>query len=102
MVRPDRNGPAESAQTGDLVARAAIERSAKAVGQTLAGVCALLDVGLIVIGGGFSLVSGDYVHLVQQSARSAAVLPAARTVRVVRAALGSDAPLVGAALLTFP
>ncbi len=88
-----------SALAGDRVARAAIERSAKAVGQTLAGVCALLDVGLIVIGGGFSHVSDDYVELVQDHARRAAVLPAARTVNVVRAALGSDAPLVGAAQL---
>lgn len=87
------------ARSGDKVARAAIERSAKAVGQALAGVCALLDVGLIVIGGGFSQVSDDYVELVEACARRAAVLPAARTVKVVRAALGSDAPLVGASLL---
>lgn len=90
---------AQAARSGDKLARKAIERSAKAVGQALAGVCALLDVGLIVIGGGFSYVSDDYVDLVEACARRAAVLPAARTVKVVRAGLGSDAPLVGAALL---
>ncbi|WP_442576361.1 ROK family protein [Microbacterium sp. F51-2R] len=92
---------ADSARAGDRCAREAIERSAMAVGVTLAGVCALLDVGLVVIGGGFSLVSDDYVDLVQAFARRAAVLPAASTVRIVRAALGSDAPLVGAAQLVM-
>lgn len=96
-----RNGEelGRCARSGDRLARAAIERSAKAVGQALAGVCALLDVDLIVIGGGFSHVSDDYVDLVEACAHRAAVLPAARTVKVVRAALGSDAPLVGASLL---
>ena len=96
-----RNGEdlGRSARSGDKLARAAIERSAKAVGQALAGVCALLDVGLIVVGGGFSYVSDDYVDLVELHARRAAVLPAAQTVNVVRAALGADAPLIGASLL---
>jgi len=47
-------------------------------------------------------VSDDYVHLVQDAARAAAVLPASRASEVVRAELGGDAPLVGAACLATP
>ena len=88
-----------AAAAGDEIARAAIVRSATAVGQGIASMGALLDVRRYVIGGGFSFVSSDYVELVQQAARAAAVLPASHATEVVRAELGGDAPLVGAACL---
>lgn len=90
---------ARDALAGAVIARGAIERSASAVGAAVASLCSILDIELAVIGGGFSFVSEDYVDLVQASARRVAELPAARNVRVVRAALGGDAPLVGAAQL---
>ena len=90
------------AAAGDETARATIVRSATAVGQAIASVGALLDVRPYVIGGGFSFVSDDYVHLVQEAARAAAVLPTSRASEVVRAELGGDAPLVGAACLATP
>ncbi|QKJ20389.1 ROK family protein [Microbacterium hominis] len=90
---------AHDAAAGDPTARAAIERSAEAVGQAVAGVSALLDIRLFVIGGGFSFAAPDYVELVEAAARAAAVLPGGRHVRAVRAGLGNEAPLVGAACL---
>ncbi|MDZ8171668.1 ROK family protein [Microbacterium xanthum] len=90
------------AAAGDGLARAAIVRSATAVGQGIASMGALLDVRRYVIGGGFSFVSDDYVQLVQDAARAAAVLPASHVTEVVRAELGGDAPLVGAACLATP
>lgn len=89
------------AAAGDATARAAIERSARAVGTALADAATLLDLEVIAIGGGFSHVSGDYVTLVADALRAAAVLPYARAARVVRAGLGADAPLVGAAALVL-
>jgi glucokinase len=94
---------ARDAASGDTTARAAIVRSATAVGHALAGVSALLDIDRFVIGGGFSHAAADYVDLVQSTARGLAILPATRVIDVRRAALGADAPLVGAAcLVTAP
>lgn len=90
---------ARDAADGDVTARAAIVRSATAVGHALAGVSALLDIDRFVIGGGFSYASADYTEIVQSTSRQLAILPATRVIDVRRAALGVDAPLVGAACL---
>lgn len=87
------------AAAGDGVARAAIERSAAAVGAALADATTLLDLDSIAIGGGFSRSAPDYVDLVAAELRRAAVLGYARRVTVVRAALGAAGPLAGAAAL---
>jgi len=92
---------ARSAATGDPVARAAIERSARAVGRALADASTLLDLDVIAISGGFSRVSDDYVDLVAAALRETAVLPYARATRVTRSALGDEGPLVGAAALVL-
>lgn len=92
---------AASAAAGDAVARAAIERSATALGHGLADITTLLDLDVISIGGGFSRVSEDYVDLVASAMREHAVLEFARHTRVVRSALGDDGPLIGAAALIF-
>lgn len=86
---------------GEPVARAAVERSARAVGATLADAVALLDVDVVAIGGGFSRVTPDYIDLVGASLREHAALDFVRTARVVPVALGDDAPLVGAAALVW-
>lgn len=92
---------ARSAAAGDEIARAAIERSARAVGRALADAATLLDLEVIAISGGFSRVSEDYVDLVAAALRETAVLPYARATRVVRSALGDEGPLVGAAALVL-
>lgn len=84
---------------GDATARAAIERSAAAVGASLANVTTLLDLDVIVIGGGFSRSAPDYVELVAAALRRSAALDYAKEVDVVCSALGDAAPLVGAAAL---
>ncbi|MCH1882445.1 ROK family protein [Agrococcus sp. ARC_14] len=90
-----------SAAAGDDVARAAIERSALAVGQALADASTLLDLELIAISGGFSNVSEDYVELVAAALAARAPLDYARGVRVVRSALSGDGPIIGAAALVL-
>ena len=84
---------------GNHIAVRAVHRSASAVGHAIAGYAALLDLEVVAIGGGFSNVADDYVALVEAAAHRVALLPSARGIRVVRAALGDDAALVGAALL---
>ncbi len=90
---------AASAKNADPLARAAIVRSATAVGVGIANAAILLDLEIAVIGGGFAAVSDDYDRLVEASARRHALNAYAQNVRVVRAALGGDAPLIGAAAL---
>lgn len=90
---------ARSAASGDEIARAAIERSARLVGHALADAATLLDLDVIAIGGGFSFVADDYVVLVHQALLERAPHEYSRRTRVVRSALGGEGPLIGAAAL---
>lgn len=81
---------------GDPIALRAVDRLVDVVAQGICSACALLDVDLVAVGGGFSRVTDDLVdrvaHLVSQHP-----LPYVADTRVVAAALGDTAPLVGAA-----
>lgn len=90
---------ARDARDGHPVARAAIERSARAVGAAFCDATTLIDLDVIVLGGGFSNVSDDYADLVQAELRERAVLGYAGATRVVRSALAGTGPLLGAAAL---
>ena len=90
---------ARSCADGEPTAWAAVHRSAAAVGQAIASTSTLLDLDAVAIGGGFAGVVPDYVDLVRRAARRATVLAYAAEVLVVPAALGSAAPLLGAAAL---
>lgn len=84
---------------GDPIARAAVRRSASAVGEGIASTAALLDLEVAVIAGGFVNVAPDYFDLVRDSVRRHAPLPHAATVRVLPSPLDGQAPLLGAAYL---
>lgn len=88
------------AASSDPRARAAIERSARAVGLAIASASALVDLDVVVIGGGFSRSAPDYLDLVR--AASAEGFDFVQATRVVGAGLGDEAPLVGAAALASP
>lgn len=88
---------ARDSAAGDAIARAAIERSARAVGEALADAATLVDLDTVAIGGGFSRVSDDYIDLVQQALTASAAHEYSRRARVVRSGLGDEGPLIGAA-----
>ncbi len=92
---------ARDARAGDTIARAAIERSAAAIGHALADLIHAVDLDMVAISGGFSFVADDYVDLVQQAQRERAQLYFAKTTQIVRSALGGDGPLIGAAALVL-
>jgi glucokinase len=81
---------------GDPIAIAAVDRSAQAIGEGIASTCALLDLQAVAIGGGFAQVAPDFIERVQAAATDAAALSTI-DVRILPAALASDAPLIGAA-----
>lgn len=86
-------------RAGEPVAVAAVARSAHAVGVGLASAATLLDLELAVVGGGFSFVADDYPERIQAVVAASAINGYAANLKVVRAALGGDAPLIGAAAL---
>ncbi len=92
---------ADAYAAADPIARAAVERSARAVGEAISGASTLLDLDVAVVAGGFSNVASDYIDLVQRYADEASVLPYARRVRVLPTGLSGDGPLVGAATLAL-
>lgn len=85
------------AAAGHEIAVRAVERSAAALGRGLASVANLLNTEIAVMGGGFAHVADDYPERVERAARACSVNDYARSLRVVRAQLGRDAPLTGAA-----
>lgn len=90
---------AVAARAGDAVARAAIERSATAVGRAVASASALVDLDVVAIGGGFSHAADDYIALVQAAVAQHSDFGFVTSTRVVASGLSGDGPLIGAAAL---
>ncbi|UTT62515.1 ROK family protein [Microcella humidisoli] len=90
---------AAAAAGGDATARAAIERSATAVGRAIASASALVDLDVVAIGGGFSHVSDDYIALVGAAVAGHSDFGFVTKTRVVASGLSGEGPLVGAAAL---
>jgi glucokinase len=87
------------AQAGDPVASEVWARAARALGAALADAVALLDPGLVVVGGGLAEAGAQLLDPVaaELAARSRLGPPP----RVVAAELGADAGCRGAALLAW-
>jgi glucokinase len=92
---------ADDAQRGHPVAIEALARAGHAIGRAVASVAALLDLQVVVIGGGVSQAGPLLFDPLQESLRRHAGLDYARNVMVVRAELGQQAGLVGAAALVL-
>lgn len=92
---------ADDARAGDEVALAAMRRAGRALGIAIASATHLCDLDVVTIGGGLSQ-SGDLLFdPLEEALREHARMDFARRVKVVRAALGQDAGLVGAAALVL-
>ncbi|AQZ68734.1 Transcriptional regulator/sugar kinase [[Actinomadura] parvosata subsp. kistnae] len=90
---------AADAQAGDVVAARAMRRAGRALGVALASVTHLCDLDVITIGGGLSQAGEPLFGPLEEALREHARMGFARHVRVLPAALGQDAGLVGAAAL---
>lgn len=85
-------------ELGDDVARAAITRAGTAIGQAISSATALLDLELVVIGGGFSQATPDLFRYIRETVASHP-FEFVRSVQVVPSSLSGAGPLVGAAAL---
>jgi glucokinase len=83
---------------GDAVAVELIDEAVAAMGVALAAVVMLVDVTLVVVGGGLAEKLGDSL-VASVAEATTALLPADLALSVVSAALGDDSGAIGAAAL---
>jgi glucokinase len=88
-----------SFRAGDPIAAAAIERSGRAIGQAIASATSLVDLDIVAIGGGFSLVSPVLFEHMRTAIATRWQFEFVTKVKVVPSGLSSDGPLIGAAAL---
>ena len=104
-LEAEASGTAIEASTGRPPAEAGPEvreRTGRLVGRAVASVCNLLDLRLAVVAGSVALGFGDPFFAAAQAELDARCrLDFSRGARIVPAALGADAGLVGAARLAF-
>ena len=92
---------ADDAAQGHPVGLAAMRRAGRALGIAIASATCLCDLEVVSVGGGLSQAGAVLFDPLEESLRAHARLPFARQVRVVPAALGQSAGLVGAAALVL-
>lgn len=90
---------ADDARSGDSIAGAALQRAGRALGLALASATVLCDLELVVIGGGLAQAGPLLFVPLEETLRRHTRLDFARRVRILSAALGQQAGLVGAAAL---
>lgn len=91
----------EDARRGHPVALQAMGRAGRALGIAIASTTVLCDIGVVAIGGGLSQAGHLLFNPLEATLRERIGLGYAKSVRVVPAALGQEAGLVGAAALVI-
>jgi glucokinase len=90
------------AREGDEDAGARVAEISRFLGAAIGSLTNIFDPDVVVVGGGFGEAAGDLLLVpAQEAARLEAIEPADARLRVVPAELGSEAGLVGAALVAF-
>ncbi len=87
-----------AAETGDAIARAAIERAAIAIGRVLAGAVVLLWPERVVVGGGIAAAGEVLLGPMRQELRRRATVAPVEEIDLVPAELGPFAGAIGAAI----
>lgn len=96
---PTAREVADSARAGDPVAGAAFDRAGELVGRGIASAVALTDLDVVVVGGGLAQTGPLLFDPLRRGFARYARIDFARRTRILPAALGGDAGLVGAAAL---
>ena len=92
---------AKAARKGDRLASEIVSRAANYLGIGLASLVNIFNPDLIVIGGGLSKMGNMLLKPAKRIIKERAFELPAKTVRIVRAHLGSNAGIVGAAAYVF-
>lgn len=99
--RPAMDSVLRAARAGDPAAIAAIDHVGHWLGVGLAGLVNIFDPRLIVLGGRFARLAPHLSATIESALDRRALAAPRELVRVVPAALGEDAPLLGAAELAL-
>lgn len=91
-----------AAQEGDPLAQEILQEAGTLLGVAIASVMNTMDLRVSVIGGGVSAVTDSVFVAMEQSVRSHVLKPLRPEIRVLRAELGNDAGILGAAGLVLP
>lgn len=92
---------AKAAQEGDLLAQSILAEAGKILGVALSGIVNLLNPDCIVIGGGVAQAGDWILEPVRWEIKRRALPDATKVLRVVPAALGTNAGILGTAALVF-
>jgi glucokinase len=90
-----------AAQKGDRVACEAFARMGSALGVGIANLINLLNPEKVVLGGGLCHAWRFFIAPLRQEVKQRAFAPVARRVKIVRAAVGEDAGILGSALVAW-
>jgi glucokinase len=101
LEAPGAREVAALAERGNPIATAAYERAAEALGLAVAGAVTLLDLDMVVIGGGVAGAGSVLFEPLATSYARYATLSFASAPRIRPAALGAGAGLVGAAAVAL-
>lgn len=93
---------AESAESGDPIAAAALRRSGTAVGHAISSAAALLDVGLVVVGGPFATAGSTWWRPLSETVAIHARASFLSGLRLTPSTLGDTPTLAGAGLMALP
>lgn len=92
---------ADAAKRGDEVAKKVWEKAGCYLGLGMVGIVNLLNPDVIVVGGGIGNAGNLLLNPARKTVRKRALPVPGRHVRIVRAALGEDAGVIGAATEVF-
>lgn len=91
----------EKARAGDMIAREVVETTGSLIGKALSYVVNLLNLQMIVLGGGVMESFEEFYPSMQKTFQAHLFRGANPSVRIEKSALGYNAALVGAASLTL-
>jgi len=91
----------QAAEEGDPIAIGVLEEAGELLGYALASILNVLDLRVVVIGGGISAAPAFVYEAITASLRARVLKSHRESVRVVRAKLGNTAGIVGAASLVL-
>jgi glucokinase len=90
-----------AAQKGDRISREAFARVGSALGIGISNLINLLNLEKVVLGGGLSAAWRFFIPALRAQVKERAFRAPARRARIVRAAVGGDAGVLGAAYIAW-
>ena len=91
----------QAAEEGDPIARDVLTEAGTLLGYALASTLNVLDLRVVIIGGGVSAAPAFVYEAIIKSLRSRVLKPHKEGIRVIRAKLGNTAGIIGAASLVL-